>query len=126
MFNQSLDNVKFPDSLQTLQFGNGFNQSLDNVKFPDSLQNLHFGGNFNQNLNNDTLNILHSLTFLIYNNNQINLLLEIDELVIYTLNKPMTNLPINIKKIIFKNSSYNSEYIKKSKIPFGTQIVFQD
>ena len=41
-YNQSLDQVKFPDALQSITFGEKFNQSLDQVKFPDSLQTIIF------------------------------------------------------------------------------------
>ncbi len=42
MFNQSLDNVKFLDGLQSIIFDGYFNHSLDNVKFPDGLQSIIF------------------------------------------------------------------------------------
>ena len=51
-FNQSLDNVIFPQSLTSLKFGDRFNQSLDNVKFPQSLTSLTFGFHFNQSIRN--------------------------------------------------------------------------
>ena len=43
VFNQSLDNVRLPRTLQTLTFGHYFNQSLDNVSLPSALQTLTFG-----------------------------------------------------------------------------------
>ena len=59
-FNQSLDNVIFPQSLTSLTFGWDFNQSLDNVKFPQSLISITFGYYFNQSLDNVTLpQVLH-------------------------------------------------------------------
>jgi hypothetical protein len=37
-FNQSLEGVTLPSSLQTLSFGENFNQSLERVTLPWSLQ----------------------------------------------------------------------------------------
>ena len=51
-FNQSLENVALPGSLQSLSFGESFNQSLENVALPDSLQSLSFEASFNQSLEN--------------------------------------------------------------------------
>eukprot|EP00434_Breviolum_minutum_P036134 symbB.v1.2.032006.t1/scaffold3782.1/size50425/3 len=63
-FNQSLENVALPCSLQSLTFGFHFNQSLENVTLPGNLQTLTFGYDFNQSLENVTLpSSLQSLTF---------------------------------------------------------------
>ena len=43
MFNQSLERVTLPSSLQSLSFGAEFNQSLERVTLPSSLQSLSFG-----------------------------------------------------------------------------------
>ena len=50
-FNQSLDHVYFPDSLEQLSFEGSFNQPLDNVQFPDSLEKLFFE-EFNHSIKN--------------------------------------------------------------------------
>ena len=50
MFNQSLEQVSLPSSLQGLEFGEMFNQNLEGVALPNSLQSLKFGGRFRQNL----------------------------------------------------------------------------
>ena len=49
-FNQSLEDVTLPASLQNLTFGYGFNQSREGVTLPASLQKLTFGYGFNQSL----------------------------------------------------------------------------
>ena len=59
-FNQSLERVTLPSSLQSLSFGNCFNQSLERVTLPSSLQSLSFGHessklDFNQSLERVTL-----------------------------------------------------------------------
>ena len=41
-FNQNLEQVTLPPSLQTLTFGYDFNQSLDHVTLPPILQNVDF------------------------------------------------------------------------------------
>jgi hypothetical protein len=48
----SLDNVKLPNSLTSLDLGWDFNQSLDNVELPSSLTSLTFGYCFNQPFDN--------------------------------------------------------------------------
>ena len=63
-FDQSLDGVTLPNSLQNLTFGHNFKQSLEGVTLPNSLQDLTFGHNFDQSLDGVTLpNSLQSLTF---------------------------------------------------------------
>ena len=47
-FNQSLERVTLPSSLQSLTFGYDFDQSLERVTLPSSLQSLRFGETFNQ------------------------------------------------------------------------------
>ena len=49
-FNQSLERVILPSSLQSLAFGDRFNQSLERVTLPSSLQSLSFGFEFDQSL----------------------------------------------------------------------------
>ena len=49
-FNQSLQGVTWPASLQTIIFGYEFNQSLQGVTWPASLQTITFGTAFNQTL----------------------------------------------------------------------------
>lgn len=54
-FNQPLDKeVKLPGSLQALTFGENFNQPLDNIEFPGDLRKLTFGKSFNQSLDKVT------------------------------------------------------------------------
>ena len=49
-FNQTLEGVTLPDSLQSLTFGRDFNQSLEHVTLPSSLHSLTFGYNFDQSM----------------------------------------------------------------------------
>ncbi|CAN0029213.1 unnamed protein product, partial [Ascophyllum nodosum] len=51
-FNQPVDNVVWPSSLQKLIFGHDFNQPIENVVLPSSLQQLSFGYTFNQPIDN--------------------------------------------------------------------------
>lgn len=39
-FNQSIDNIIFPDTLHTIIFGACFNQNIDNAKFPITLHTI--------------------------------------------------------------------------------------
>ncbi|CBJ31374.1 conserved unknown protein [Ectocarpus siliculosus] len=48
-FNQPIKDVRWPDSLQTLSFGEFFNQPIKQVSWPASLRELTVGRNFNQN-----------------------------------------------------------------------------
>lgn len=72
LFDESIDNIKFTDNIEKIDFGiyfnhkicylpprlkilklsSSFNQSLENVVFPDSLEVLDFGRDFNQPINN--------------------------------------------------------------------------
>jgi hypothetical protein len=49
-FNQSLQGVVFPEHLESLSFGHLYNQSLEGVRFPESLQTLKFGDSFQHSL----------------------------------------------------------------------------
>ncbi|CAM9664373.1 unnamed protein product, partial [Ectocarpus fasciculatus] len=52
-FNQPLELVKWPVSLQKISFGKDFNQPIERgVFWPDSLQTLVFGVDFNQPVDN--------------------------------------------------------------------------
>ena len=61
-FNQSLEAVRLPVSLKTLVFGSDFNQSLEGVTLPSGLETLKFGQQFQQPLETLTLPSLRSLT----------------------------------------------------------------
>lgn len=61
-FNQSLEGVRLPVSLKTLVFGSDFNQSLEGVTLPSGLETLKFGQQFQQPLETLTLPSLRSLT----------------------------------------------------------------
>ena len=127
-FNQNIDKVKFPDSLQSITFGYNFNQNIDKVKFPNSLQSIYFGKHFNQNIDKVLFfNSSDSITFRNYNNNLLND--KIKEIKIYHLNEPMTNLSLFLERIIFLKIDYGvnerDENIKKSKIPFGCKITYE-
>lgn len=47
-FNQPINEVTFPPNLKKLTFGYNFNQEIDGATFPEGLTELNFGGNFNQ------------------------------------------------------------------------------
>ena len=51
-FKNSLNNVKLPDSIETIKFDYGYSEPLNNVKWPESLQTIYFFGNFNQPIDN--------------------------------------------------------------------------
>ncbi|CAM9461058.1 unnamed protein product, partial [Ectocarpus fasciculatus] len=61
-FNQRIEHVSWPDSLQVLAFGFAFNQPIDLVQWPASLQELEFEVRFNQRIEDvswpDSLEIL--------------------------------------------------------------------
>jgi ABC-type proline/glycine betaine transport system permease subunit len=54
-FNQSLERVTLPSSLQSLSVGVKFNQSQEQVTLPSCLESLRFGGNPKQSLEGVTL-----------------------------------------------------------------------
>ena len=91
-----------------LIFDDEFNNLLDDFTFPYNIK---------------------SITFTRYQNNTLNE--KIKEINIKWLSVPMTNLPLFLERIIFLNNDYVSEIIKrdekikKSKIPFGCEIIYE-
>lgn len=49
-YNHPIDDVRWPNTLKVLYFGDWWNEPLDDVKFPDSLEDLGLGINFDQSL----------------------------------------------------------------------------
>ena len=49
-----LEQVVWPENLDTLSFGERFQQSLEGVAWPSALQSLVFGKDFNQSLEDVT------------------------------------------------------------------------
>ena len=60
----SIDILSFIKGSELI-FDNGFNQSLDNVIFPQSLTSITFGYGFNQSIKNVTWSNILTLTFSI-------------------------------------------------------------
>ena len=140
-FNQSLDNVKFPKNLKVLLFGSKFNQNIDKMHIPESLEQLQFGDNFDQLIGNITFpnylkkisfgkNFSHSLANAKFPND-IQLILysiessdilppNLENLLVGYINKPLLNLSIGLKTLIFYCDPDNN--LKKSKIPFGCKV----
>ncbi|CAN0399792.1 unnamed protein product [Ectocarpus fasciculatus] len=62
-FNRPIEGVAWPDSLQTLEFGMFLNQAIEQVSWPDSLQEVIFGDFFNQPIERvswpESLQLLH-------------------------------------------------------------------
>jgi len=48
VFNQTVDNLKLPQSLTHLTFGCMFNKSIDNLKLPKSITHLTLSSRFDQ------------------------------------------------------------------------------
>ena len=65
-FDEPVDNLHLPNSLTHLDFGNAFNRPIDNLKLPDSLTHLNFGNNFRQSV--DNLKLPDLLTYLNFGN----------------------------------------------------------
>jgi hypothetical protein len=102
-FNQSIDNIIWPSSINFIKFGSLFNQPIDKVKWPDTIECIIFGRNFNQSIDN--------------------LPDGLKELVIHTLYKPLLNLPITLQKLEIYFA--NKDIIQMSKIPFGCKIIIK-
>ena len=122
---EEVNTKNWPESLQNINFGDDFNQPIENVKWPKSLKSITFGWHFNQNIPNLDENI--KLIFAKLNdkfaNNLPNNLLDLE---IISVDKPLMNLPINLKKLYIcgypnKYSSFE-EFISISQIPFGCKI----
>lgn len=149
-FNQSINNLVLPDSIEKLVLGSNFNRIIE--KFPSNLRYLEFGRRFNKPLTNlpDGLKSLYlngefnypldnlpkSLRFLslfgIYNNrfnySLDNLPEELEELYLSgPFNHPIDFLPSNLK-MIYINSDFNHQIdnlpIGLLKICFANNAIF--
>ena len=49
-FNQPIDNIDWPSNITMITFGKHFNQPIENVQWPDSIDFIHFGEDFNQSV----------------------------------------------------------------------------
>lgn len=65
-FNESLDNIIFPDNIKIFVFARYYNKPIDNIKFPNQLEKLFFSGDFNQNI--DNVNFPETLTYIFFGN----------------------------------------------------------
>jgi len=122
-FNESLNNIIFQESLESIIFGHYFNQPLDNIKFPPLLKSFTFGYFFNQPINNIKFPpVLKSITFgYSFNQTLDNLPNTIKYIVFEILNRNITNLPISVERIVIINKSSYNKY--ELKVPFGCSIV---
>ena len=50
-FNDSIDQLIFPQNIKTIIFGDKFNQQIDNVMWPDTLISITFGNKFSYPIN---------------------------------------------------------------------------
>jgi hypothetical protein len=92
-FNQDISRVSWTSNLKKLTFGDDFNQPLDNVHFPDSLEKLSFEGAFNQPLDN------------------VHFPKSLERLFFEKFNQPIDNVkfPQNIREIKF-GKTFNQPY----------------
>jgi hypothetical protein len=121
--NESIDDVIFPDSLETLRLGYQFNHSIDKVKWPKSLKKIQFGCNFDQSLEHVKFpKSLETLEFSqTYKSTAINTITHpITTLKLLCIKSDITKLPSSLKNIAF----YTDEDRKHTcKLPEGCQVI---
>lgn len=148
-FNRSFKNVKFPNSLQSITFGNFFDQPFNDAILPNSVQDISFcsGCSFNFNAvkypkslqrisfrdfiykHDHGKHVLPNTirTFEISNSCLLDDFIlpdDLQELVLDYVTDSLTNLPLKLKKIILTKPDNTSLYnIKKSKIPYGCDVI---
>ena len=108
-----------------LNFPNEFNQSLDNIDLIPSLEEIYFGGFnsiFSQNLTDMRLpNDIVCLCFKKYELITINTLpIGLTKLKLYSINSPITNLPITLCNLYISYEIMHK--IDLIKLPFGCKI----
>ena len=107
-FNQSINGVKFPDALESLDLSESFNQNIDNVIFPHGLERLIFGSYFNQPIDYLPENLRQ--LYLCNENYQypINSLPDSIEYLVYYGNNEITRLPKKLKYLCCKKKIRDS------------------
>lgn len=122
-FNQPIENVNWPLSLESIEFGKEFNQPIDKVKWPPSIQNISIGYNFQSSFNKSIENVIwpesiKQITFYGDMGTSIdNLPINLEILNIREISEPITNPPPFLKNInVFL---IKKDVIKKCKFPFG-------
>ena len=118
--------VKIPDSVNNLGLYCCFNQSLDKLKLPLKLHTLELGPVFDQNLNLEFPENFSTIKVSLSSNTKTlsSLPLNLKRLYIDVLDRPLENLPINLQFLsIWKDESEN---LKKSKIPFNTKVFLEE
>ena len=70
-FNHNVDNVKFPDLLESITFGRYFSENINNAKFPPSLKIIKFNTHYNNQMNCELeLDGIKKILFLKINDNK--------------------------------------------------------
>jgi len=101
--------------LKSLSFGRDFSQSIDSVKFPPNLESLEFGDYFDQPLNNLPLNLINLFFTHISPNNLTNLPSSIRKIKL--LHQSHAN-KFAIKYVKQLRIPYDCKVVDKDNIPF--------
>lgn len=123
-FDDNIDNITLPENLEVIEFRESFNQSMNKIKFPDKLQAIKFASysHFNQNIDNIKVKNLKYLKLGCYYTHPLyNLPDTLEVLVLTNYKFELTNLPISLK--VIKCDVISEQYIKKSRIPFGCELI---
>lgn len=105
-FNENIDNLIFPNSVEIIKFGFNFMQSVDKVNFPINLHTIIFNAPLIKPLNN----LPNTIKYLEF----------------FKINISLDNLPISLEKIII-NDVKICAYISAKNIktvPYGCKIFW--
>ncbi len=115
-------------TLKLIDFGYNFNENIDNLIFPNSVEIIKFGYHFTQSVNK--VNFPINLHTIIFNSPLIvplnNLPNTIKRLEFFKIDVPLDNLPISLEEIIINDvkicAYFSASKIKK--LPFNCKIYW--
>jgi len=104
-FNQSVENIVLPDSVEIIIFGYEFSQSINNMRFPKKIHTIIFNHIQNFNLINNLPNTIKCLQF-------------------FKITTILDNLPTSLEKIIINDILLCAQFSasKIIKKPFGCKL----
>ena len=122
MFNESMENIKFPDSIEVIRFSFHYRHPIENLNYPPNLKELHFPIWYEYSIKNIKVN--EDCIFKFYCSKERDIALDnlpnyIKKLHISWFERPLYNLPYTLELLeIYQYSDFVKERINQSKILF--------
>ena len=122
-FNQPIDSINLPDTIEYIQFGDCFNQPINTTFLPQSLRGIMFGFGFNQSFENVRWpSGLKTIILAFIDDNIARHLPDTIELIETAfISSRLVKLPNLLKKLLYSHDDHN--YLKQSYIPSKCEII---